>query len=166
MIAVNIDALVALTGLYLPRMIRRHEGAIINVVSTAAFQPIPYFAVYAASKAFVLRFSEALWAENHRHGVKVVALCPGPVATPFLEKVGDTGPEYGVQGQMKRRYLSPARVVESALRALERDRPTVVQRLPGFGLLYVPVSAIAGMFPRRVEMLISERLFRWLYRHS
>ncbi|HEU4656981.1 MAG TPA: SDR family NAD(P)-dependent oxidoreductase, partial [Capillimicrobium sp.] len=78
MLHVNVEALVALTGLYAPRMVERGGGAIVNVASTAAFQPVPYFSVYAASKAFVVRLSEALWAELHEAGVRVVAVCSGP----------------------------------------------------------------------------------------
>jgi len=164
MVAVNIAALVALTGLYLPRMIARHHGRVINVASTAALGPIPYFAVYAASKTFVLSFSEAIWAENHRRGVRVVAICPGPVATAFHERAGDTESSAGVQGRIKRRYMTPERVVDIALDALARDRPTVVLRLPGFGLVSLPVAMAQILVPRRLWLLGSERLSRWYFR--
>ncbi len=166
MVSVNIAALVALTGLYLPRMVARQHGSVINVASTAAFAPIPYFAVYAASKAFVLSFSEAIWAENHHRGVRVVAICPGPVATAFHESAGDTEPPTGVQGRIKRRYMTPERVVSSALDALRHDRPTVVLRLPGFGLVSLPAAIAQSLVPRRLWLLGSERLSRWYFRQS
>jgi short-subunit dehydrogenase len=88
MIKVNCEALVALTSAYLPGMVKRGRGAVINVASTASFQPIPVQAVYAASKAFVRSFSEAVSAELKGTGVSVTALCPGPVATEFVEAGG------------------------------------------------------------------------------
>src|SRR5918911_1610120 len=85
MIDLNIKALVDLTYRYLGPMRERKRGAIINVASTAAFQPVPFMATYAATKAFVLSFSEALWEENRERGVKVLALCPGVTDTNFFE---------------------------------------------------------------------------------
>lgn len=82
-IDVNITALVALTRLFLPPMVAHRSGTIINVASTAAFQPLPYMATYAATKAYVLSFSQALSAELAGTGVKVLAFCPGPVRTEF-----------------------------------------------------------------------------------
>ena len=84
-VQLNILALVDLTHQFLPGMRQRRSGGIINMSSTAAFQPMPYFAVYAASKAFVLSFSEALWAENSSYGVRVLAVCPGPTETKFFQ---------------------------------------------------------------------------------
>ena len=72
------------TYLYIKPMRERKRGAIINVASTAAFQPVPYMATYAATKAFVLSFSEALWDENRAHGIHVMALCPGVTETNFF----------------------------------------------------------------------------------
>jgi short-subunit dehydrogenase len=88
MIHVNIEALVDLTNQWLPGMVDRGTGAVINVASTAAFQPIPVQATYAATKAFVLSFSEAVSAELKGTGVSMTALCPGPVATEFIEAGG------------------------------------------------------------------------------
>lgn len=166
MISVNVEALVALTGLYLPRMVARQSGGVINVASTAAFLPIPYFAVYAASKAFVLSFGEALWAENHRQGVRVVTLCPGPLATSFHERAGDTQPSSGLQGLMKRRYIAPQNAVKSGLDALEHDHPRVVLRLPGMRLLYFLVAIVAVLLPRRVLLLGAERVTHWWFRQQ
>ncbi|HEY2830567.1 MAG TPA: SDR family oxidoreductase, partial [Thermoanaerobaculia bacterium] len=83
MIQVNVVALTHLTRLALPAMIARRRGAILNVASTAAFQPGPLMAVYYATKAYVLSFSEAIAEELRDSGVTVTALCPGPTATGF-----------------------------------------------------------------------------------
>jgi short-subunit dehydrogenase len=88
MVRVNIEALVALTSAWLPAMVERGRGAVIQVASVASFQPIPVQAVYAATKAFVRSFSEAVSAELKGTGVAMTALCPGPVATEFLEAGG------------------------------------------------------------------------------
>ena len=77
MIQLNVRAVVDLTHRFLKPMRERKRGTIINVASTAGFQAVPYMATYAATKAFVLSFSEALWDENRQHGVHVMALCPG-----------------------------------------------------------------------------------------
>jgi short-subunit dehydrogenase len=87
-IQVNIVALTALTGRLLPGMVTRGRGRIVNVASTAAFQPGPYMAVYYATKAYVLSLSEALAAELKDTGVTVTALCPGPTTTKFQEAAG------------------------------------------------------------------------------
>jgi short-subunit dehydrogenase len=85
MIRVNVAALTHLTRLLLPGMIERHRGGILNVASTAGFQPGPFMAVYYATKAYVISFSEALADELAGTGVKVTCLCPGPTATEFAE---------------------------------------------------------------------------------
>lgn len=82
-IELNVTSLVAMTRLFLPAMVERRRGTIINVASTAAFQATPYMATYGATKAFVLSFSEAVAAELSGTGVTVMALCPGPVRTEF-----------------------------------------------------------------------------------
>ena len=78
--AVDVSAVITLARAFLPGMLARGSGGILNVASTIAFQPAPYQAVYGASKAFVLSFSQALWAEARAAGVAVTALCPGPPA--------------------------------------------------------------------------------------
>ena len=87
-VEVNCEAVVHLCGLLLPGMITAKRGSIINVASTAAFQPIPQFATYAASKSFVLSFSRALWAETNGTGVRATAICPGPTETGFFDVAG------------------------------------------------------------------------------
>jgi len=84
-VALNVAALTRLTRAYLPGMLRRGEGRVLNVASTAAFQPGPLMAVYYATKAYVLSFSEALAEETRGTGVTVTALCPGPTASGFQE---------------------------------------------------------------------------------
>lgn len=90
-IDLNVKALVSLTHAFLPTMLKKRYGAVINVASTAAFQPVPTMAVYGATKAFVLSFSEALWAEFEDRGVRVLALCPGGTETEFFEVAGSKG---------------------------------------------------------------------------
>jgi uncharacterized protein len=118
-IMLNVTAVVGLTHRFLPAMLARRSGAIINVASTAAFQPVPYMAVYGASKAFVLSFSEALWAEYRSKGIRVLALCPGPTSTDFFDVVGTEDAGLGSKE-------TPEKVVQVALRALERGRPAVI----------------------------------------
>jgi hypothetical protein len=88
MIDLNDRALVELTHIYWPGMLERRRGGVLNVASTAAFQPGPLMAIYYASKAFVLSFSEALWEEARGTGVKVSCLCPGPTVSKFRERAG------------------------------------------------------------------------------
>jgi hypothetical protein len=88
MIDLNDRALVELTHIYWPGMLANRRGGVLNVASTAAFQPGPLMAIYYASKAFVLSFSEALWEEARDTGVKVSCLCPGPTVSKFRERAG------------------------------------------------------------------------------
>src|SRR5207253_7018891 len=88
MIDLNDRALVELTHIYWPRMLANKRGGVLNVASTASFQPGPLMAIYYASKAFVLSFSEALWKEAEGTGVHVSCLCPGPTVSQFRERAG------------------------------------------------------------------------------
>ena len=88
MLDLNVRALTHLTRLFLPGMLERRSGGILNVASTAGFQPLPYLSIYAATKAFVLNFSEALWAECKGRGVRVFCLCPGNTLTRFHKTAG------------------------------------------------------------------------------
>ena len=123
MVQLNILALVDLTHQFLPGMQQRRSGSIINMASTAAFQPMPYFSVYAASKAFVLSFSEALWAENRSYGVHVLAVCPGPTETNFFQEAGFPQSLADVAAQ---NYTPSEVVVREALQALKKEQSTVV----------------------------------------
>src|SRR5881409_4395335 len=121
MTLVNIVALTMLTRHLLPRMIARRCGGILNVSSSAGFLPIPDFAVYAATKAYVTSFSEALRAELRGTGVSVCSLCPGPVHTEFQE----VAKRPGAQPKLGPKFIvvPVEQVVRDALAALETDRP-------------------------------------------
>jgi short-subunit dehydrogenase len=120
--AVNVDAVVRLTHAVLPGMLERGRGGILNVASTIAFQPAPYQATYGASKAFVLSFSQALWAETRGSGVSVTALCPGPTRTGFVDALAADVSHVAIYKNL----ASPEPVVAAGLRALDRGRPVVV----------------------------------------
>lgn len=149
MIQVNVNALVALSHLYLQPMLERRAGAIINVASTAAFQAVPYFAVYAATKAFVLTFSEALWEEYRERGVRTLALCPGPTTTNFQEVAGTE------RRHSSKRFQTPEEVVEAGLQALARGRSHVVS---GFGNLVQ--TEIERFVPRDLVTRVAGRIYR------
>ncbi len=122
MVRLNANTLLELTRLYLPAMCQRRRGGVINVASNAAFQPVPYMAVYGATKAFVLSLSEALAEEVRQDGVTVLALCPGATATGFWKVAG-------MWEDRVRTMPSVDEVVTIALRAFERRRSWV---MPGF----------------------------------
>lgn len=125
MIDLNIKSLVELTHRFLTPMLERKQGTIINVASTAGFQPVPFMATYAATKAFVLSFSEALWEENRPHGVHVMALCPGVTDTNFFEAARGHKPPARIS-------QSPEDVVETALRGLSRKKSHVISGWTNF----------------------------------
>jgi short-subunit dehydrogenase len=151
MVAVNVGALVRLTHAVLPAMLARGTGGILNVASTIAFQPAPYQATYGASKAFVLSFSQALWAETRGSGVTVTALCPGPTRTGFVDALGSDVSHTAIY----RHLAAPEPVVVAGLRALDRGRPVVI---PG---LRNRVMANAGrLTPGWVTALLTRRLLR------
>jgi len=131
LLQVNVAALTDLTYRFLPAMLERRSGGIINVSSVAGFQPVAYMPVYSASKAFVLHFSEALWAEVRDRGVTVMALCPGTTETEFFDVAG-------VSGWLKKQSShSPSQVVKAALKAFDRGRQHVV---PGWKNYLVSLS--------------------------
>ena len=139
-IMVNAVAAVDLAHAVLPGMLGRRRGGIITVASAASFQPSPHQAVYGATKAFALAFSEALWAETRGTGVRILALCPGPVATGYFTALGDQDATTSV---IYRRMADPADVVKTALRAFDRDTMTVV---PGLRTSFLAQSY--RFFPR------------------
>jgi short-subunit dehydrogenase len=148
-IAVDVAAVVSLARAFLPGMKARGSGGILNVASTISFQPAPSQAVYGASKAFVLSFSEALWGEARSSGVAVTALCPGPTRTGFVEALGaDVG-----HTAIYSRLAEPGPVVDAGLRALDKGRAVVV---PG---IRNKLLAFAGRFmPREWLTLFTARL--------
>lgn len=120
MIGLNIMTLVALTHRYLRKMRERKRGVIINVSSTASFQPIPFFATYAATKAFVTSFTEAIAEENRPHGIHVMNLCPGATETNFFN-AGGIDDALAVRGMQ-----TPEQVVDAALRGIKSGKRRVV----------------------------------------
>lgn len=123
MVQLNITAVVELTGLFLPSMQQRKDGAIVNVSSIAGFQPIPYMSVYAATKAFILNFSEALWSENKDKGVRILVTCPGPTESQFYQRADFPDSATGLNGMT---MASAQKVVNETLNALEKGQSTVV----------------------------------------
>ena len=134
MVRLNVNTLMELTRLFLPAMRRRRRGGVINVASNAAFQPVPRMAVYAATKAFVLSFSEAVAEEVGGDGVRVMALCPGATDTDFWNVAG-------TWEERRASMPSPDTVVAAGLRAFERGKSFFV---PGF------VNQVIAFFSRRV----------------
>lgn len=123
MIDLNVRSLVALTHKYLVPMRERSHGTIINVSSAASFQPIPFMATYAATKAFVSSFSEAIAEENRPFGIRILALCPGSTNTNFFAASNIDRP-IQVKGQQ-----TVQQVVDTALRALKKGKSKVVSGL-------------------------------------
>jgi short-subunit dehydrogenase len=149
MIQLNITALTELTYLCVPGMLERGHGGIINVSSLAAFQPVAYMPTYSAGKAFVLHFSEALWAECRERGVTVLALCPGTTRTDFFDVAGVTG------WLKKHRAHSSDYVVRKALKALEKGRQCCI---PGFANKLLSLGV--RLARRKMVVLQSMRFFR------
>jgi uncharacterized protein len=149
MMLVNMVALTSLTRHLLPQMIGRKRGGILNISSSAGFLPIPGFAIYAASKAFVTSFSEALRSELRGTGVSVCTLCPGPVHTQFQEVAKRPGGELASGPEFV--HVSVERVVRDARAALEADRPLVI---PGLAMKI-------GMFLVRITPM---PILRWASR--
>ena len=118
-IDLNVKSLVELTHRFLGPMRERRQGTIINVASTAGFQAVPFMATYAATKAFVLSFSEALCEENRSHGIHVMALCPGVTDTNFFAASE-------IERPPMRTVQTPEEVVNAALRGLARKKSVVV----------------------------------------
>ncbi len=137
-VIVDVAAVVDLTHAFIASLLERSGGAaIINVASTAGFQPVPYMAVYGASKAFVLSFSQALAEEYRTRGLRVLALCPGATETDFFNIAGESA-------SVGRRRTSE-QVVASGLKALEQGRAVVVD-----GRLNAFTAQLARLAPRRL----------------
>jgi len=145
MIDLNVGVLTDLCRAVAPGMIERKSSGIINVASTAAFQPGPKMAVYFATKAFVLSLTEALHEELKPHGVKVSCLCPGPTRTEFGEVAG-----FGGNGMFDHVAMGPVEVVEAGLKGLDKNHAVVV---PGW---MNKVTAASNRFaPRSVVRKIA-----------
>jgi len=144
MVELNVAAVVDLTTRLLPGMIERGRGAILNVATTAAFQPLPGVAVYGATNAFVLSFSEALSVELKGSGVSCTALCPGPVKTEFSQVAGSTGMESRLPDFT---IVAAEDVARQAVNGMQSGKRVVVPGLPN------KVSAVGGRLTPRALML-------------
>jgi short-subunit dehydrogenase len=152
MVELNIKALHHLTGAFLPHMVEQGVGAVLNVASLAAFQPIPNMATYAASKAFVASFSEAVHSELQGTGVTVTVLCPGPVHTEFGETAGVSHLE---QRSPELSYVGATKVAKDAIDAMAAGRRTVVPTLKW------KATGVAGrLVPRTLYLPIAKRVAR------
>jgi uncharacterized protein len=146
LVRLNCEVVVDLCGRFVPGMVEHGAGAVLNVASTAAFQPLPTQATYSASKAFVLTFTQALAADLHDTGVTVTALCPGPVRTEFADVAGMTKdaamlPEFV--------WVSSPDVAEAGVRGLERGKgvviPGAINRATAIGGQFTPRSLLLGV---------------------
>ena len=145
MIRLNVEAMVALCGAFVPGMVERGSGGVLNVASVSGFMPVPQQATYSASKAFVLTFTEALTFDLHGTGVTATALCPGPVKTEF---------EGIIDGLPSALFIDPDQVARTAIDGLEHGRVSVV---PG---AFNKVNAISGRYaPRRVFLPLARRFW-------
>jgi uncharacterized protein len=152
MIDINVATVVDLTSRFLTGMIDRGRGSVINIASTAAFQPLPGSAVYAATKAFVLSFSEAIRTELRGTGVTVTAVCPGPVKTEFTEVAGFGGVEDRTPSAV---WMSADEIARHAIDGAVNDRRVVV---PG---MLNRASALAGQHsPRGLALPLISRIWR------
>jgi len=147
MLLVNVVALTSITSRLLPQMITKRRGVILNVSSSAGFLPIPVNAVYAATKAYVTSFSEALRAELRGTGVSVCSVCPGPVHTEFQEVATRPGAQSRTGSKIF--FVSVKQVAREALIALEADRPLVI---PGFAMKLA--MFLTRLFPMPVVRLV------------
>ncbi len=146
-----VEAVVDLLARYVPGMVERRRGAVINMSSTAGFQPLPYNAGYAAAKAYVLLLSESVHAEVKEHGVTITAVCPGPVPSGFQE-ASDAG--YFAEKLPKFTFCSPERVARDALRAADRGKVSVIPGGPQVRAAFGPNRRL----PRWLVLPISKRM--------
>ena len=147
MVRVNVESVVSIARYFLPRLLARGQGGLIQVASTSAFQPTPLMATYGASKAFVLSFSLSIAEEARGSGVRVMALCPGPVPTGFQEAAG-----IHPSSLLKFAKLDAADVVETALDGYKAGRTVVVP-----GTVNSLQTAAVKVLPREVVV----RAARW-----
>ncbi|ODU79423.1 MAG: oxidoreductase [Microbacterium sp. SCN 71-21] len=148
LVQLNVAVLTSLTRAFLPALVARGSGTVINIASTAAFQPLASMAIYGASKAYVLSFTEALAHEVRPQGVTVLAVCPGATATEFFDVVGDARAAVGAM-------QTPTQVVDAAFRALARRKPpySVVS-----GVQNKTGAVIVGLVPRRARVALTAGL--------
>jgi uncharacterized protein len=149
MVMLNVMTLLKLTRLFLPDMVKRNAGGIINVGSVVSFQPVPYMNVYAATKAFVLSLTDALHHELRGTGVKVMTLCPGGTDTGFFD----------VAKQDRKKMLAPLQtpeaVVQAAIRAFEKNKASVVS-----GVMNKILTASVRLLPRRIVTSVAAAIVK------
>jgi uncharacterized protein len=150
MVRTNVEAVVDLCGTYVPEMVERGSGAILNVASTAAFQPIPRQSTYAATKAFVLSFTEGLHVDLKGTGVTATALCPGPTKTEFGEAAGIREELFEIPGLV---YTAEQMAV-AGVQAMEKGKRTVIPGAPNV------VTAVSGrLMPRALVLPLIDRFY-------
>ena len=148
MIALNIDAIVKLSHLFLPQMLKNKSGGIINIGSTGSFQPTPFIAVYCATKAFVLSFSEALFGEYKDKGITITAVCPGNTKTLFSEVANAQTEDQS--------YASPQQVAKEGIAAFMKGKNYTVTG--GFNNYIQSLSS--RFLPRRTIIGIVANMFK------
>jgi hypothetical protein len=160
LVRTNVEAVVDLCALFIPGMVTRHRGAVLNTASTAAFQPLPGQASYGASKAFVLSYGRALAAELRGSGVTVTTLCPGPVETGFAEAAGMTDEE-AAETLPKVMWIPAGDVARAGIEGLAAGRTVVIPGAAnrvGAGLAHLaPKSILVPLMAKRHPALKAER---------
>ncbi|GAA0359642.1 SDR family NAD(P)-dependent oxidoreductase [Bacillus horti] len=146
-IQLNIGSLTELTHLFIGGMCERKDGVIVSVASMTAFQPTPFMAVYGATKAYILSFTEALWAEYRESGVRIVALCPGETKSSF----------HAVSGTecLNSKRMEPIEVVNAAFDAVEKDRSSRI-----VGINNNVMALLSRFLPRRVIINVTKNIFQ------
>jgi short-subunit dehydrogenase len=142
MIDLNITALTLLTRAAIIRMRTAGAGTIVNVASAAGYQPMPHLAAYAASKSYVLMFTEAMYEENRRHGLRIFAVSPGDTDTPMSAG--------------SRNARKPEEVVDTTWRAMSGSAPSVVDGRTN----RVLTAVVSRLFPKRLALRLTEKMFR------
>ncbi|GIP25654.1 short-chain dehydrogenase [Paenibacillus sp. J23TS9] len=148
MISLNVASLVDMTHQFLPYMQQQKNGIIVNVASLGSFQSIPYMATYAATKAFVLSFTESVFAENRHLGVRVLALCPGTTKTEFFDVIGTTEMPGGING-------TPKSVVKAGFRGIEKGRSYIIDGTSNYWL-----AQSVRFLTRKFTVIMTERMTR------
>jgi short-subunit dehydrogenase len=152
-IAVNVGALTALTHAFLPDLLKTaishpHGAALVNVASTAAFQPVPRMAVYGATKAYVVSFTQAIWYETRHTGLKVTTVCPGAVDTEFFQVAQNHDAAFG-------RFLTVDEVMATTFSALDRVT-TPLHSISG--IQNAVLARLAALAPRRAVVTVTGRM--------
>jgi uncharacterized protein len=155
-VRVLVEAVVALTSAFLPEMVRRGRGAILNVASTAGMQPLPYSAGYSAAKAYMLNFSEALHQEVRGLGVTVTALAPGPVSTEFWDTAGwQAGGQAFENAVPKPAWVTAEQTAKAGIKGLQDGQRVVVPGLP------IRTAMLAARYvPHALKLPAIERVLR------